>query len=176
MGIPSAETEGQDGRWMTRALELAVEAADAGDVPVGAVVVDAQQRLVGEGRNRRETDLDPTAHAEIGALREAARRSRSWHLDGSTLYVTLEPCAMCGGALVNSRIRRLVYGARNFEAGAIDTLFALGRDPRLNHRFEVTRGVMAEASATLLRDFFARRRRIGPAEDDATGRSRRRGD
>jgi tRNA(adenine34) deaminase len=147
-----------DRRWMARALEEASAAAEVGDVPVGAVIVDAQGQLVATGRNQREAAGDPTAHAEVEALRSAARRRGGWHLGGLTLYVTLEPCAMCAGALVNSRIDRLVYGAPNLEAGAIDTLFVLGRDPRLNHRFTVTRGVMADEAAALLRRFFAGRR------------------
>ncbi|MBN4059196.1 nucleoside deaminase [Endomicrobium sp. AH-315-J14] len=143
---------------MHRALELADAAAAMGEVPVGAIVVDQAGAVVGEGHNRREVDRDPTAHAEMIALRQAASRE-GWRLTGATLYVTLEPCVMCAGALVNARIKRVVYGCLDDKAGAIDSLFVLGKDPRLNHRFEVTRGVMAEVCAGRLTSFFAERRK-----------------
>lgn len=144
---------------MRMALEEAAAAASAGDVPVGAVVVDSEGLVLARDRNRREVDGDPTAHAEVVALRAAARRMGSWRLAGVTVYVTLEPCPMCAGALVNARIARLVYGCADPKAGAIDTLFAIGRDPRLNHRFETQAGVLADACAEQLRAFFAARRR-----------------
>ncbi len=147
---------------MEVALEEARAAAAAGEVPVGAVVVTAEGELVGRGRNRRERDQDPLAHAELLALGEAARRLGSWRLVGTTLYVTLEPCAMCAGALVQSRVARLVYGAPDPKAGFCGTLGDLVRDPRLNHRLEVVAGVGGEESAALLREFFARLRR-GPS-------------
>ena len=142
-----------DEHWMEIALEEARAAAAAGDVPVGAVIV-SDGNLLARGRNRRELDQDPTAHAEIVALREAARTIGHWRIE-ATLVVTQEPCPMCAGALVNARIRRLVYGCANPKAGAVATLFTIPTDARLNHRFEVVGGVLAEASAELLRTFFA---------------------
>lgn len=126
-----------------------------GDVPVGAIVLDAAGEAVGRGHNRREADGDPTAHAEIVALRAAAAAAGSWRLDGTTLVVTLEPCAMCAGALVLARVARLVYGATDPKAGAVGSLWDLVRDRRLNHRPEVLGGVLADECATVLRDFFA---------------------
>ena len=144
-----------DARWMAEALVEAAAAAAVGEVPVGAVVVDASGKLIGRGRNRRETWQDPLGHAEIYALREAATALGRWRLEGATLYVTLEPCPMCAGALVNARVARVVYGCADPKAGAVDTLYAIGQDPRLNHRFIVERGVLAEACAGALRAFFA---------------------
>lgn len=143
---------------MEVALEEARAAAAEGDVPVGAVLVDARGVELARGRNRREVDADPTAHAEIVALRAAARARGEWRLVGTTLFVTLEPCAMCAGALVNARVARLVFGCPDPKAGAVETLFAIGRDPRLNHRLDVRSGVLAEEAAGLLRAFFAARR------------------
>ena len=143
-------------------MRLALEEADAaiahGDVPIGAVLFDASGKLLARGHNRREELHDPTAHAEIEVLREAARARGSWRLDDVTLYVTLEPCVMCAGALVNARLGRLVYGCRDDKAGAIDSLFVIGRDPRLNHRFPIESGVLADECAARLRAFFAGRR------------------
>jgi tRNA(adenine34) deaminase len=147
-----------DEAWMRLALAEAEQAGLAGDVPVGAVVVDPDHGVIGSGRNQRELDQDPTAHAEIIALREAARRRGAWRLGGATLIVTLEPCPMCAGALVNARVSRVVYGCTDPKAGALDTLFALGRDPRLNHRFEAVGGIMADECSALLKRFFAARR------------------
>jgi tRNA(adenine34) deaminase len=124
-------------------------------------VVDATGTVVGRGRNRREADQDPTAHAEVDALRRAAAALGHWRLDGATVFVTLEPCPMCAGALVNARVARLVYGCPDPKAGAVDTLFTIGRDPRLNHRFTVTSGVLGEECAALLKDFFAKLRARG---------------
>jgi tRNA(adenine34) deaminase len=143
--------------FMAEALSLAREAAAAGEVPVGAVAV-LEGRVVGRGRNRREGDRDPTAHAELLAIREAARALGRWRLTGLTLVATLEPCAMCMGALVLARVDRLVYGADDPKAGAAGSLLDLSQDPRLNHRFPVERGVLAEECAALLRDFFRARR------------------
>jgi tRNA(adenine34) deaminase len=148
----------QDTSWMREALELARQAGEAGEVPVGAVVV-CGDRLVGRGANQRETMGDPMAHAEVIALRQAAQGRLGWRLDGCTVYVTLEPCAMCAGAMVNSRIDRLVFGARDPKAGFCGSLGDIVRDPRLNHRLEVCGGVLAEESATLLQEFFERLRR-----------------
>jgi tRNA(adenine34) deaminase len=138
---------------MKYALSLARIAGSLGEVPVGAVVVQGDE-IVGEGINLREHLQDPTAHAEILALQAAARKIGYWRLEGCTLYVTLEPCPMCAGALVNARVKRLVFGALDLKAGACDSLFDLVRDPRLNHRLEVESGVMALECGQLLTDFF----------------------
>lgn len=146
---------------MNLALEQADLAALDGDVPVGCVVVDDQGQVLGRGRNRREIDKDPTAHAELVALREAARTQGTWHLCDATLYVTVEPCPMCAGAIVNARVRRVVYGCDDPKAGAVRSLFTLLGDPRLNHQVEVEPGVLADACADRLRSFFAALRRSG---------------
>jgi len=138
---------------MEAALAEAERAAALGEVPVGAVVVCAGE-IVGRGYNRRESDQDPLAHAELSAIAEAARSLASWRLVGCTLYVTLEPCAMCAGALVNSRVERLVFGAADPKAGYCGSLGDVVRDPRLNHRLEVTGGVLAEECGRRLRLFF----------------------
>lgn len=143
---------------MARALELAQLAAGHGDVPVGAVVLSPTGEIVGEGHNRREVDADPTAHAEVLALREAATRLGSWRLDGHTLVVTLEPCAMCAGALLAARIPRLVIGAWDDKAGATGSQWDLVRDARVGAKVEVISGVLAAESAALLKDFFAAKR------------------
>jgi tRNA(adenine34) deaminase len=148
-----------DEHWMTVALDEARAAAAAGDVPVGAVIV-ADGTLIGRGRNRRELDRDPTAHAEIVALREAAHALGMWRVE-ATMFVTQEPCPMCAGAAVNARIKRLVYGCANPKAGAVTSLFTIVTDPRLNHRIDVTGGVLAEQCAAELSRFFAELRR-GP--------------
>ena len=145
-------------RWMRAALEEAAAAVDHGDVPVGAIVVAPDGTELGRGRNRREQLADPTAHAELEALRAAATTLGGWRLDGCTLVVTLEPCPMCAGALVQSRVAALVFGADDPKAGAVTSLFDLVRDPRLPHRVEVLRGVLAADCAALLRSFFAPRR------------------
>jgi tRNA(adenine34) deaminase len=150
-----------DEHYMRLALAEAGAAAQAGDVPVGAIVVDAAGDVVGRGRNRREVDADPTGHAEVVALREAARRAGTWRLHGCILFATLEPCPMCAGALVNARIARAVYGCDDPKAGALRSLYAIGTDVRLNHRFEVTPGVLAAECGKLLSDFFAALRK-GP--------------
>jgi tRNA(adenine34) deaminase len=147
-----------DVQGMQVALQAAQEAARRGEVPVGAAAV-YQGRLLCTGFNERERRPDPTAHAEILVLREAARILGAWRLAGVSLYVTLEPCAMCAGALVQARVERLVYGARDPKAGAVDSLFGIGRDLRLNHRFEVRGGVEESACSELLRSFFRARRR-----------------
>lgn len=143
---------------MRAALEEAAAAGADGDVPIGSVVV-RDGVILGRGRNRREVDGDPTAHAEVVALREASRTAAGWRLLGATVYATLEPCPMCAGALVNARVSRVVYACPDPKAGAVDTFYGIGRDPRLNHRFEVVSGVLAEEAADLLRSFFAGRRR-----------------
>jgi tRNA(adenine34) deaminase len=145
-------------RWMRVALDEARAAPEHHDVPVGAVVLAPDGTELARGRNRREQRRDPTAHAELEALRAAAGKLGSWRLDGCTLVVTLEPCPMCAGALVQSRVARLVYGADDPKAGAVTSLFDLVRDPRLPHRVEVHRGVLADDCAALLRSFFTPRR------------------
>jgi tRNA(adenine34) deaminase len=147
-----------DQDWMQLAIAEAEAAAAHDDVPIGAVVVRDGQVLARD-HNRRELDQDPTAHAEILALRAAARALGSWRLDGCTLYVTLEPCTMCAGAAVLARLPRLVFGADDPKAGAVGALYDVPRDPRLNHLVEVTRGIEADRCGGLLRDFFAARRR-----------------
>jgi tRNA(adenine34) deaminase len=143
---------------MDRALQLAEEAGRAGEVPVGAVVTDAEGRVIGEGRNRREGSHDPTAHAEVVALRQAAEAARSWNLEGCTLVVTLEPCLMCAGALLQAHVSRLVFGAWDDKAGAAGSMYDVVRDRRLPYRAEVVAGVRADAASALLRAFFDDRR------------------
>jgi len=150
-------TDGEDGQWMALALAEAARSLDEGEVPVGAVLV-LNSVPVAADHNRREQLRDPTAHAELLVLRQAAAALGGWRLTGATLYVTLEPCAMCAGALVLARVARLVYGADDPKAGAVRSLYRLCDDPRLNHRVAVTGGVEADASAQLLRNFFRVRR------------------
>ena len=140
---------------MGLALDEARAALVTGDVPVGALVLDPEGRVLARGRNVREAHQDPTGHAELVALRAAAGALGTWRLDGCTLVVTLEPCPMCAGAIVGSRIARLVYGAADDKQGAAGSLWDLVRDRRLNHRPEVVGGVLPEESAALLRTFFA---------------------
>ncbi|MSR44819.1 MAG: nucleoside deaminase [Phycisphaerales bacterium] len=142
---------------MRRAIELARAAATHGEVPVGAVIYRAGV-ILGEASNDREASADPTGHAEVLALRRAAAATGGWRLTGCSMAVTLEPCPMCAGALVNARISRLLYGARDPKAGAVDTLFDLCRDTRLNHRLEVIGSVMASQCGALLSNFFRARR------------------
>lgn len=143
---------------MSAALIEANAALQTGDVPIGAVVLDAAGTVLGTGQNRREADGDPTAHAEVLALRAAAAATGSWRLDGCTLVVTLEPCAMCAGAIVLARVPRLVFGAWDPKAGAAGSVFEILREPRLNHWVEVHGGVREAECAELLRDFFATHR------------------
>jgi tRNA(adenine34) deaminase len=146
-----------DAKFMARALELAREAERAGEVPVGAVVVK-DDVIVGEGWNRPISTNDPTAHAEIVALRAAAQQLATYRLLDTTLYVTLEPCPMCAGAMVHARVKRLVYAATDPRAGAAGTIFNIVQHPALNHRVECEAGLMAEECGTLLRAFFQGRR------------------
>jgi tRNA(adenine34) deaminase len=143
---------------MDRALALAAAAGEAGDVPVGAVVTDAAGSVIGEGRNLRELGHDPTAHAEVVALRAAAAAVGSWNLEGCTLVVTLEPCVMCAGAVLQSRISRLVFGAWDEKAGAAGSVYDVVRDRRLPYRAEVVAGVREAEASALLRGFFDARR------------------
>jgi tRNA(adenine34) deaminase len=147
---------------MRAALTEAEAAGQGNDVPVGAVVVDASGTVIGRGRNVREATHDPTGHAELVALREAAAARGEWRLDGCTLVVTLEPCTMCAGAVVLARLDRLVFGAPDPKAGAVGSLWDVVRDRRLNHRPEVVPGVLATECADLLRDFFRSRRAADP--------------
>ena len=147
----------RDVQWMTRALKMAEVAASKGEVPVGAVLTKDHQ-IVAEGHNLTVTDTDPTAHAEVVVIREAALTLGDWRLTECTLYVTLEPCAMCAGALVLSRLGRLVFGASDPKAGMVGSLGNLLQDERLNHWIEVTGGTLADASGHLLQDFFRARR------------------
>jgi tRNA(adenine34) deaminase len=148
-------------RWaapMDAALDEARAALATGDVPIGAVVLSPAGEVIGRGRNVREADADPTGHAEVVALRAAARERGEWRLDGCTLVVTLEPCTMCAGAAVLARVERIVFGAFDEKAGAVGSLWDVVRDRRLNHRPEVIAGVYADQSAALLADFFATHR------------------
>jgi tRNA(adenine34) deaminase len=146
--------EENDVRWMREALAEAEKAPVHGDVPVGAVAIH-EGEIVGRGHNRREIDRDPTAHAEMLALREAAQALGGWRLRNVTLYCTLEPCPMCAGAMVQAHLERLVYGSDDAKAGAAGSVVGLLRDPRFSHRVPVTRGVLAEAAQRLLTNFFA---------------------
>jgi len=148
-----ADTDG-----MLRALALAEEAAAAGEVPVGAVLLDASGAIIGEGWNTREQTHDPTGHAEVVAMRQAAASISSWNLEGCTLVVTLEPCVMCAGAILQARVGRVVFGAWDEKAGAAGSMYDVLRDRRLPYRAEVVGGVSEDASTALLRDFFEQRR------------------
>ena len=143
---------------MQQALELAKEAAEHNDVPVGAVVVNQNGEIIGRGKNEREKNNDPLAHAELIAIREAAYNLNSWRFDDATLVVTLEPCAMCAGAIAQSRFARVVFGAFDEKAGAVGSVWDLIRDLRLPNKIEVISGLLADESAQLLKDFFIKRR------------------
>lgn len=147
----------QDEKFMRRALELAKQGEAAGEVPVGCVIVKDGE-IVGEGFNHPISAHDPAAHAEIGALRQAAAQLRNYRLVDCTLYVTLEPCVMCAGAMVHARVKRLVFGASEPRTGAVGSIYDIVRDARLNHRLEVEAGVLAEESSDMLRAFFRARR------------------
>ncbi|MEM8804624.1 MAG: tRNA adenosine(34) deaminase TadA [Cyanobacteria bacterium P01_G01_bin.38] len=149
-------------RWMIRALELAEAAGTAGDVPVGAVVVDAEGQVLAEAANRRQRDQDPTAHAEVLALRAAGQKLGSWHLDQCTLYVTLEPCPMCAGAMINARLGQLVYGADDPKAGAIRSVLNLPDSAASNHRLSVVGGILGDVCQQQLQDWFMQHRRKTP--------------
>lgn len=152
-------------RWMRAALDLAVAAFDADEVPVGAVIVQGDPagdgRIVGEGFNQREALQDPTAHAEMIAITQAAESLKSWRLTDCTLYVTLEPCPMCAGAIVQARLPRVIYATDDPKAGACHTLYNITDDPRLNHRCVVLGGVLAPDGKAILQEFFARKRALG---------------
>ena len=139
--------------FMSQALELAKKAARLNETPVGAVLV-LEGKIIGTGFNRMEADHDPTAHAEMAALRQATGKAGTWRLPSATLYVTLEPCIMCASALIHARIKRVVYGARDHRWGGFGSLFDFAHDPRINHEIEVVSGIMEEEAAKLLRSFF----------------------
>ena len=143
---------------MRTAIRGAIEARQIGEVPIGACLIDEAGQMIASGFNRTITDSDPTAHAEIIVLREAAKKIGNYRLTGTTLYTTVEPCVMCAGALVNARVKRLVYGAADERFGAVETLFRLCDNQSLNHRLEITSGVMAEECRALMQEFFKMRR------------------
>jgi tRNA(adenine34) deaminase len=147
-----------DERWMGEAISAAREAARRGEVPVGACVVGSHGELLAVAGNRTREDCDPTAHAEVLALREAARRAGNYRLTGAVVYSTVEPCAMCAGALVQARVARLVYGAADEKAGAVESVFRVCDSGSLNHRMELTSGVLGEECRALMRDFFREKR------------------
>ena len=146
---------------MAMALDEAAAAAEEDEVPVGAVIVSFMRGVLGRAHNQRELLRDPTAHAEMIAITQAAQALGSWRLDGCALYVTLEPCPMCAGAVVQARIPMVVYGCPDPKAGACDTLYRIASDERLNHRAQIVSGVLADRCAALLSDFFAAKRRLG---------------
>ena len=172
---PDPQQRALDERFMQEALKEAAYAFEDGEVPVGAVIVH-EGRIVGRAHNQRELLNDPTAHAEMIAITQAAEALASWRLIGCTIYVTLEPCAMCAGAMVLARIDRLVFGALDPKAGACGSLMNIVQDPRLNHRVAITGDVLAEDAGAILRAFFRQRRSPGgpttaePPDDDVTGR------
>jgi tRNA(adenine34) deaminase len=149
-----------DQHWMQRALEMAHAAIDADEVPVGAVIVRDHQ-IIGAAGNQRESLRDPTAHAEMIAITQAAAAVDDWRLEEATLYVTLEPCLMCAGAILQARVRRVVFGAADAKAGAVESLYRVLQDRRLNHQCEITGGVMADHAARLLSEFFRSKRALG---------------
>ena len=144
--------------WIAKALDEAARAAEKGEVPIGACVVDADGKLIASASNRTITDNDPTAHAEILVLRQAANALRNYLLTGATVYTTIEPCVMCAGALVNARIKRLVFGAHDERYGGVETLFRLCDSELLNHRIEIESGVRGEECRALMQKFFRQRR------------------
>ncbi len=144
----------QHSEWMRLALAEARAALDSGDVPVGAVIVDAQGAVIGRGRNERELHQDPTLHAEVVAIRQAAAHTGDWHLTGCTLIVTLEPCVMCAGAILAARVPTVIFGAWDGKAGAVGSVYDVLRDRRLNHRVEVFAGIDETECGGLLLDFF----------------------
>lgn len=147
-----------DEKWMQAALDSASLAGDLNEVPIGACLINESGELIASGYNRTIIDCDPTAHAEILVLRQAATKTGNYRLSGTTLYTTIEPCVMCAGALVNARIKRLVYGAADERFGAVQTLFRLCDHEALNHRIEITSGVLADQCRELMQAFFLRRR------------------
>jgi tRNA(adenine34) deaminase len=156
--MPDAVEQDLEARWMRQALVAAREAGERGEVPIGACVVMDDGRVLATAGNRTSTDCDPTAHAEIVALREAARHFGNYRLTGVVVYSTIEPCAMCAGALVQARVKRLVYGARDERFGAVETKFRICDSSSLNHRMEITSGVLEEECRAMMQEFFRARR------------------
>jgi tRNA(adenine34) deaminase len=156
--MPDASEQEWDAHWMHRALQAAQDAEARGEVPIGACVVTSDGQMLGLAGNRTRTDCDPTAHAEILALRDAARRIGNYRLMGVVIYSTIEPCAMCAGALVQARVERLVYGARDERFGAVETRFRICDSGSLNHKMEITPGVLEEECRNLMQQFFRARR------------------
>ena len=150
----------RDTEWMRHALAAALEARDLGEVPVGAVIVTDKGKLLAQAGNRTRTLCDPTAHAEVVALRAAARTCGNYRLAGAVVYSTIEPCAMCAGALVQARVKRLVYGAQDERAGAVESLFRICTASTLNHRIEITSGVLGDECRALMQEFFRARRDV----------------
>lgn len=148
-------TDSEDERWLSLAIELAEQAAEYGDVPVGAVIVSQHGEVIGRGFNQREATQNPLAHAELLAIQAACANLANWRLEGCTLYVTLEPCVMCAGAIVASRMKRLVYGAVDEKAGGVRSLYAICEDPRQNHHVICSEGVLRDRCAELISTFFA---------------------
>ena len=151
---------GSDEYWMHEAVNAAITASEIGEVPIGACLIDENGSILATASNRTIIDSDPTAHAEILAIRQAAAKIGNYRLTGTTLYTTIEPCVMCAGALVNARIKRLVYGAADERFGAVETLFRLCDSEKLNHRIEITSGVLADECRLLMQNFFRGRRRF----------------
>lgn len=147
-------THPDDEKYMRLAIEQAEIAGRIGEVPIGAVITDESGRIISTGHNLRESANDPTAHAEIIAIKKAGKELSSWRLDGATIYVTVEPCVMCIGAIILARISRLVFGARDPKAGAVISVYNIGRENKLNHRIEFTEGVCRDECSNLLKDFF----------------------
>ena len=162
LSINSISMIDTDESWMWRAIHVAREAEKLGEVPVGAILVDSDGRILAATSNRTIKDIDPTAHAEILALRLAAIRVGNYRLNGTTMYSTLEPCAMCAGALVNARVARLVFGAHDERFGAAETHFRICDSEKLNHRLDITSGVLADKCRGLMQDFFKARRKSEP--------------
>jgi tRNA(adenine34) deaminase len=154
----SDDSISKDEFWMRKALQAAIEARAADEVPIGACLIDNAGNLLAISGNKTRSDCDPTAHAEIIVLREAARKIGNYRLTETVLYTTIEPCAMCAGALVTARVKRLVYGAQDERFGAVETLFRICDNSSLNHRMEITKGVLAEECKKLMQDFFRARR------------------
>ena len=145
-------------RWMARSIELATQAGNAGEVPVGAIIISPEGEMIAEGENRRERDLDPTAHAEILAIRAAGAYLNSWHLDRCTLYVTLEPCPMCAGAIVAARLGLLVYGADDAKTGSVRTVLNIPDSAASNHKLTVIGGILEATCRQQLQDWFKHKR------------------
>ena len=152
------DVEKTDEFWMLKALQAATEAQKADEVPIGACLVDKSGNLLAVSGNKTRSDCDPTGHAEIVVLREAARKIGNYRLTETVLYTTIEPCAMCAGALVTARVKRLVYGAQDERFGAVETIFRICDNSSLNHRMEITKGVLADDCKKLMQDFFRARR------------------